>query len=87
MTIAVKINELLADLNNWNTIEEVVEAHPQFTVSQLRRLVWLRNEKPGLSRCMRKMGKKAYINAPAFSIWMTGQFPEQLEAEQALESA
>ena len=87
MTTAVKINELLADLNNWKRIEEVVEEYPRFTTSQIRRFVWLRNEKPGLSRCIRKMGKAAYINAPAFEIWVTGQFPEQLEAEHALKSA
>lgn len=64
-------------LENWKTISELAEQYPQFSRSTLKTLFWKREERPGLSRCARVVGKKMYVNVPMFGMWLGGELPEQ----------
>lgn len=75
-----QLNELASQLENWQPTTELPKHYPQFTASQLKGLLWRRDEHKGLSRCWRRVGKKGYINVPLFGLWMAGQLPEQQEA-------
>lgn len=72
-----QINNYLADINNWQLVKEVPKHYPQFTDSQLKNLLWKRDEKAGLERCYRQVGKRGYLNVPVFGLWMAGLLPEQ----------
>ena len=65
-------------LENWKTISELADAYPQFSRSTLKTLFWKRDERPGLSRCARMVGKKLFVNVPMFGLWLGGQLPEQM---------
>jgi len=75
--VLAQVNELTTDLNNWQPMSMVAVTFPQFSQSQLKLLFWKRDEKPGLNRCCRMIGKRLYVNLPVFGLWMAGQLPEQ----------
>lgn len=60
-------------LTNWKTLEQLVNDNPQFTHSQLKRLFWKRDEHIGLNQCVKRIGRKLYINEPAFALWISGE--------------
>ncbi|MFM2667158.1 hypothetical protein AAFX24_20425 [Vibrio mediterranei] len=61
------------DLNNWVTVNELASRYKQFTLAQLKHLIWKRKEHPGLEKCYRIVGKKGYINTKLFAMWMSGE--------------
>ena len=65
-------------LENWKSISELADSYPQFSRSTLKTLFWKRDERPGLSRCARMVGKKLFVNVPLFGLWLGGQLPEQM---------
>lgn len=66
------------DLTNWVPMTEVSEQYPQFgSKATLKHLFWKRDERPGLERCSRMIGKRLFINVPMFGLWMAGALPEQ----------
>lgn len=65
-------------LDNWMPYQELPEHYPQFSRSTLKTLFWKRDERPGLSRCARMVGKKLFVNVPMFGLWLGGQLPEQM---------
>ncbi|EGA67688.1 hypothetical protein [Vibrio brasiliensis] len=75
------IEPITSNLENWQPLTKVADSFPQFTQPQLKRLFWLREQHPGLSRCYRQVGKKGYICLPLFGMWLAGQLPEQQEEE------
>ncbi len=72
------LNEYTTDLSNWLPLPEVHKVHPQFTYSQLKTLFWKRDEKAGLSRCCRIVGRRMYVCLPVFGLWLAGEVPEKL---------
>ncbi|MEZ9902842.1 hypothetical protein [Vibrio breoganii] len=80
MTNDHEITALSADLNNWVATTKLPETYPQFSYSQLKHMFWKRDEKPGLNRCYRKLGKGSYVNIKLFGLWMAGELPEQKES-------
>ena len=76
------LSTLEQDLGNWKLASEVATLYPQFTVPQLKRLIWKRNEHRGLSRCYKRVGKRGYINLPLFGMYMAGTLPEQQEPKK-----
>lgn len=82
--IAVKIQaeeqdvvELSKDLNNWMPMSELPKHYAHFTYATLKTMFWKRAERQGLERCSRKVGKKLFINAPLFGMYLAGVLPEQ----------
>lgn len=73
----LEIIRLSQQLGNWKLMGEICEAYPQFSHSTLKTLMWKRDERPGLNRCARVIGKRLYINAPLFGMWISGSLPEQ----------
>ncbi|AIW15086.1 MULTISPECIES: hypothetical protein [Vibrio oreintalis group] len=71
------MNQSELDLNQWVTIQELAKRYRQFSLSQLKHLIWKRREHHGLARCYRIIGKKGYINLNLFTMWMNGELPEQ----------
>lgn len=65
-----KLCEILSDLSNWKTLANLADENPQFSYSQLKTLFWKRTEHEGLSTCVRIIGNRLYINAPAFGLWL-----------------
>ncbi|HHQ4733463.1 TPA: hypothetical protein ACSP3S_004002 [Aeromonas veronii] len=65
-------------LDNWMPVRELPEHYPQFSRSTLKTLFWKREERPGLSRCARMVGKQMFVNVPMFGLWLGGQLPEQM---------
>ncbi|GLT15008.1 MULTISPECIES: hypothetical protein [Vibrio] len=70
-------DELAMDLNNWIPAIDVPKQFPQFTHAQIKNLIWKREHNPALNRCYRRVGRKGYINAPLFGLFMAGMLPEQ----------
>lgn len=66
---------LITQLENWVTLADLSNQQPQFTFSQLKRLFWKRGEDPCLESCCKLVGKRLYINAPMFGLWMAGELP------------
>lgn len=64
-------------LNHWVTVNELARRNKQFTLSQLKHLIWKRKEHKGLDRCYRIVGKRGYINIKLFALWMDGELPAQ----------
>ncbi|MCG6373175.1 hypothetical protein K6U27_10875 [Vibrio fluvialis] len=75
-----QVNLHAMNLDNWIPATEVHKRYPQFTQPTIKNLFWKRNEKPGLSRCYRQVGKKGFVNIPLFSLWLAGALPEQKAA-------
>lgn len=73
--------EMLSNLSNWKTLTQIANNHPQFTRSQLKVLFWKRDQHDGLSKCVKKLGSKLYVNEPAFSLWMSGVTHENGQGE------
>jgi len=73
----VQLDEILSNLSNWKTLPELAETHPQFTYSQLKHLFWKRNEIAGLNRCSKLLGRKLYVNEPAFALWLSNALGER----------
>lgn len=69
------------DLNNWVALSDMPTRFPQFTRATLKHLFWKREERPGLARCARLIGKKLFINVPMFGLWLAGGMPEQQGGE------
>ncbi|WP_407552888.1 hypothetical protein [Vibrio parahaemolyticus] len=61
------------DLNNWVTVNELAKRYKQFSLPQLKHLIWKRREHPGLARCYRIVGKRGDINTQLFAMWMSGE--------------
>ncbi|MFA0474850.1 hypothetical protein AB4527_06785 [Vibrio breoganii] len=78
-----QVTEHSVKLENWMPTKELAEHFPQFTQQQIKRLFWQREDKAGLSRCYKQIGKRGYVNVPLFGMWMAGQLPEQQEATNA----
>lgn len=66
-------SQTLSNLSNWKTLAQIAKENPQFSHSQLKRLFWKRDEHQGLNTCVKKIGKRIYINEPAFALWMAGE--------------
>lgn len=64
-------------LDNWMPYTELPGHYPHFNKSTLKSLFWKRDERPGLSRCARMVGKRLFVNVPMFGLWLGGQLPEQ----------
>lgn len=64
-------------IENWRPFADIAEEYPQFSQSTLKTLFWKRDERPGLSRCARMVGKRLFVNVPMFGLWLGGQLPEQ----------
>lgn len=75
-----QLTQLSTNLENWIPSLEFPERFPQFTTSQIKRLLWKRSEDPALASCCRMVGKQLYVNAPMFGLWMAGALPQQQEA-------
>ena len=63
----------VTDLSEFDTVDELVERHPdKFTRNQL---MWiLRNrEENGLSDAVVKLGKRIYVHRPRFTRWFANQ--------------
>ena len=63
----------VTDLSEYDTIDEMVERHPdKFTKNQL---LWiLRNrEENGLNDAVVKLGKRIYLHRPGFTRWFANQ--------------
>ena len=69
--------QLSQQVSNWKPVAEIAEQYPQFSRSTLKTLFWKREERPGLSRCCRIVGKRMYVNEPIFGLWLGGLLPEQ----------
>lgn len=67
-----QLNETLSSLSNWKPLAQIANEHPQFTYSQLKHLFWKRKHLTGLSQCARLIGRKLYVNEPAFARWLAG---------------
>lgn len=65
------------NLKSWMEMKKLPEAYPQFSYATLKHMFWKRDEKPGLNRCCRMIGKKLFINVPLFGLYLGGQLPEQ----------
>lgn len=65
------------DLKNWMPMVELPEHYPQFSKASLKHMFWKRDERPGLSRCSRLVGKKLFVNVPMFGLYLAGALPEQ----------
>ncbi len=65
-------------IENWQPVADIAKEYPQFSRSTLKTLLWKRDERPGLSRCCRIVGKRMFINKPLFGLWLGGQLPEQM---------
>ena len=63
------MNECLASLNDWQKLDDFVQSNPQFTVPQMRGLLFNR-KKNGLNEHTRKIGKFLYLNSPGFLSWI-----------------
>ena len=68
--------EMLSNLSNWKTLRQISNENPQFSYCQLKLLFWKRNEHEGLNRCVKRIGKRLYINEPAFGLWLANSFEE-----------
>ncbi len=77
-----QFSAMAQDLGNWLPMSELPKHYNQFTYSTLKTMFWKRNERPGLERCSRMVGKKLFINAPLFGAWLAGQLPEQQAADE-----
>lgn len=71
------ITHFTTDLANWIPQREIPSRYPQFSASQIKHLFWKRDEHPGLEQCSRTVGRRMYINAPLFGLWLAGQLPAQ----------
>lgn len=56
-------------LNDWKKLDSFVEENKQFTVQQLRGLLFNRKHN-GLDAHTRKIGKFLYLNSPGFLSWI-----------------
>ena len=63
------MNECITSLSDWQKLNDFVQSNPQFTVPQLRGLLF-RREQNGLDKCTRKIGKFLYLNSPGFLNWI-----------------
>ncbi|MGI2822007.1 hypothetical protein [Vibrio fluvialis] len=78
MTLSTNDISLYAmNLNNWVPSAELNTHYPQFSKATIKNLFWKRDEKAGLSRCYRQVGKKGFVNVPLFGLWLAGALPEQ----------
>ena len=68
--------DYITNLNNWVPQRDIPKVYPQYTHSQIKILFWKREEHPGLSRCMKMVGKRMYINVPMFGLWMAGKISD-----------
>ncbi|HCG8859553.1 hypothetical protein NOK75_00855 [Vibrio parahaemolyticus] len=75
-----QITAYTTDLSNWQPMSKVAEVYPQFSQTQLKRIFWLRDQHKGLSTCYKRVGKRGYVCLPLFGLWLSGQLPEQQEA-------
>lgn len=61
------------DLSEYDTVDELVERHPEkFTRNQLEWVLRNRDEN-GLSDAVVKIGKRRYIHRPRFTRWFAQQ--------------
>jgi|GEM_PF-6394145 len=72
-----QLDEIFSNLSNWKTLPELAETHPQFTYSQLKHLFWKRDQIAGLKRCSKRLGRRLYVNEPAFALWLSGSIGDQ----------
>jgi hypothetical protein len=72
-----ELTQFITNLDNWIPQREIPKRYPQFSPAQIKILFWKRNEHPGLERCSRIVGRRMYVNAPLFGLWMAGQLPAQ----------
>lgn len=63
------MNDSKPSLNDWQKLEEFVKKNPQFTVQQMRGLLFKR-EQNGLDEHTRKIGKFLYLNSPGYLNWI-----------------
>lgn len=77
MTDETQIRTLALDLANWVPMREFSANNRQFSYQQIKSLFWQIDKHPGLHRCSRVVGKRRYINAPLFGLFLSGQLPEQ----------
>ncbi|WP_448248969.1 hypothetical protein [Thalassotalea agariperforans] len=81
--IELKLNDFdltkyVTDLKNWRPLKELPEKYEQFDYSQLKYLMWKREEHQGLSQCVRIVGKRMYVCVPLFGLWLSNSLPEQI---------
>ncbi|NHN73799.1 hypothetical protein [Vibrio fluvialis] len=79
-TDQVTIEQILnyaKNLDHWVPSAELNTHYPQFSKATIKNLFWKRDEKAGLSRCYRQVGKKGFVNIPLFGCWLAGALPEQ----------
>ena len=71
-----------SDLTHWVPSRELPKMYPQFTASQMKALLWKRQEHVGLSRCCRMVGARLYVNTKLLGYWLAGALPEQQAADE-----
>ncbi|POV91563.1 hypothetical protein C3418_12355 [Aeromonas sp. ASNIH8] len=59
-----------SDLTHWVPSRELPKMYPQFTASQMKALLWKRQEHVGLSRCCRMVGARLYVNTKLLGYWL-----------------
>jgi len=59
-------NTYATDLNQWHTLDEFPQVHPNFNRSQIE---WLHRNRQinGFSSAFRKIGKRRYVHAGIFA--------------------
>ncbi len=78
MTLSTNdVSQYAMNLHNWVVATELHNHYPQFSKATIKNLFWKRDEKVGLSRCYRQVGKKGFVNVPLFGLWLAGALPEQ----------
>jgi hypothetical protein len=52
------------------TFNQITEQHPGLTAGRLN---WLRQSNPGFNSCIKKIGKRVYVDLHAFDAWLEKQ--------------
>lgn len=63
------MNQDFKELNSYQTIVDIINKYPQFSINQLRWIV-VNKERYGLSNAIKRIGKKLYFHMPTFVDWV-----------------
>ena len=60
-------------LDEWQPLSIIAELYPQFSLSQLKRLILIRDQLEDFREVYCKVGRRFYINIPKFEHWISIQ--------------
>lgn len=63
------MNDSNPSLNDWQKLDDFVQSNPQFSVTQMRGLLFKRKQN-GLEEYTRKIGKFLYLSNTGFLQWL-----------------